>query len=648
MSVNLAGNLLNVIVQRHQPTTEAGLRLQETKHVLSGLDREGAHAARVLQNSQFTHGSSERDGVFRRGALDLAYNTPAFPSSEGGLMRYSPGVALAGIKALNNPHAFPINRYPADDVSAELIQLCRTFFRKECGLDQVGYENISLGVGSTQLVDAVLSTFLTRRTYAYDGDTCLGEVLGNAGTDGNGLTIAGPDGATNRRANTGVHFETAPDIVLSGVDEYHSYARFPEKWGGEMANVQQFTYEGLTKWWEENPDVRRRVRMLMFSNPKPSSGHVMTRGELEGVARFAQEKNLFVLADEIYRMSVLEPDKTPMLSIASLPGMAERTATTYSLSKDYGMADVRLGWMAAPKEVTDAAISYSLYTVTTISFIQQLMAAQGLREILDIEPGNILPENNAELKKRRDLILGNIREINDAVNTKLENERPELFERLNSLAKARREKELEEGRITADELSAMQESGRYLKPISVSTRCDAAHSLVMDMEDLVAGGVVLVDGRKLKDSLDVAGLLMDFGVPVSPMHSTGSPDTRTRFVFGQFGDDAFHVFNMRELMKAQAKLYSQAFAKDIKPDTSDAALTRYARTFGMHIKPELLSIQTADDAYAYGRAKLDGAMKHIGHAVEDLLMQQDSYQMLSSSGFSGTGRGRGGIARGGG
>ncbi len=92
--------------------------------------------------------------------------------------------------------------------------------------------------------------------------------------------------------------------------------------------------------------VTPATRAILFATPGNPTGVVASRAELEAVARVAIEHDLWVVADEVYADLVYEG---PHVSIAALPGMAERTVTISSLSKSHAMTGWRVGWAIGPE-----------------------------------------------------------------------------------------------------------------------------------------------------------------------------------------------------------------------------------------------------------------------------------------------------------
>ncbi len=90
-------------------------------------------------------------------------------------------------------------------------------------------------------------------------------------------------------------------------------------------------------------------KMIVLCNPNNPSGTVYTREELAGIAEVAQENDLLILSDEVYNEFVW--DGREHVSIASLPGMKERTIVSNSFSKTFAMTGWRLGYVLADKSI---------------------------------------------------------------------------------------------------------------------------------------------------------------------------------------------------------------------------------------------------------------------------------------------------------
>ena len=94
----------------------------------------------------------------------------------------------------------------------------------------------------------------------------------------------------------------------------------------------------------------KRTRVVILNTPNNPTGKVFTRAELELIAGLCREFDAVSLSDEIYEY--IQFTDRPHVSIASLPGMAERTVTISGLSKTFSMTGWRLGYCVAPAAIT--------------------------------------------------------------------------------------------------------------------------------------------------------------------------------------------------------------------------------------------------------------------------------------------------------
>ena len=97
--------------------------------------------------------------------------------------------------------------------------------------------------------------------------------------------------------------------------------------------------------------ITPRTKLLIFPYPNNPTGAVMSAAEMEEIAAVLRETNVLVLSDEIYSELTYGLDRH--VSIASLPGMAERTIVVNGFSKSYAMTGWRIGYLAGPAEIVD-------------------------------------------------------------------------------------------------------------------------------------------------------------------------------------------------------------------------------------------------------------------------------------------------------
>jgi aspartate aminotransferase len=117
------------------------------------------------------------------------------------------------------------------------------------------------------------------------------------------------------------------------------------------------------------PKINAKTKMLVLVNPSNPTGRVYSREELEGIAGLAIKHDLVVVSDEVYEKIVF--DDARHISIASLPGMNDRTVTLFAFTKAYAMDGWRLGFLASSQQVVDAIAKIHANEVTHVNtFIQ--------------------------------------------------------------------------------------------------------------------------------------------------------------------------------------------------------------------------------------------------------------------------------------
>ena len=145
------------------------------------------------------------------------------------------------------------------------------------------------------------------------------------------------------------------------------------------------------------------TRAIYYNTPQNPSGVVFTRAEAEEVAEFAKRHDLIVIADEAYEDLVYEGEH---VSIASLPGMAERTISCYTFSKSYAMTGWRIGYAVAEEPFMTALRKLVLYSTNGVATMVQWAALAALQ--LKPEFGQ---KRLAEYRERRDVLVKGLNEI---------------------------------------------------------------------------------------------------------------------------------------------------------------------------------------------------------------------------------------------
>jgi aminotransferase len=145
------------------------------------------------------------------------------------------------------------------------------------------------------------------------------------------------------------------------------------------------------------------ARILMLNLPCNPTGGTCTREQVGEIAEFCREKDLLVLSDEIYSELTFDGTHT---SIASLPGMAERTVFLHGFSKAFAMTGWRIGYACGPATLIDAMMKVHQYSMMCASVIAQEGAIEALKNGADQ-----VERMRESYHRRRDIV---VRRFNEA------------------------------------------------------------------------------------------------------------------------------------------------------------------------------------------------------------------------------------------
>jgi aminotransferase len=179
-----------------------------------------------------------------------------------------------------------------------------------------------------------------------------------------------------------------PDAIISGAKPVWVPLR-PPHWTFDPGELKQA--------------FSPRTKAIILNTPNNPTGHVFTRDELSLVAELCQQYNAFALADEIYEYII--HNGQPHVSIASLPGMLDRTVTISGLSKTFSVTGWRLGYCIAPAEISNGIRkAHDFLTVGAPHPLQMAgVAALNL-------PDAYYAKLQRDYTRRRDLFLPYLRE----------------------------------------------------------------------------------------------------------------------------------------------------------------------------------------------------------------------------------------------
>nr|WP_026326334.1 aminotransferase A [Paenibacillus ginsengihumi] len=270
-------------------------------------------------------------------AITLTIGQPDFPTPDH-VMRAAERAIAAG-RTTYTPNAGLL----------ELRQAAAAFVSRKYGLNYDPAEEIIITAGASQALDITLRTILT---------------------EGCEVILPGP-----------IYPGYEPIVRLCGaVPVYVDTAASGFKLTAELLE----------------PYLTERTRAVVMCYPSNPTGRVLGLRETEDLARLLADKNVFVVSDEIYSELVYE---APHVSIATMPGMRERTIVINGLSKSHSMTGWRVGFTLAPAYLARHMLKVHQYNVTCASSISQYAAIEALTSgIDDAEP------MKREYVRRRDFV----------------------------------------------------------------------------------------------------------------------------------------------------------------------------------------------------------------------------------------------------
>jgi len=194
------------------------------------------------------------------------------------------------------------------------------------------------------------------------------------------------------------------DEVLMANPTYTSYLQIPQMVGAKKVFYSQKESNNFQVDRAELESlVTEKTKMICVINPSNPLGALLNNESLQAIADVANKHNLIVLSDEIYERLCYDGDH---VSLASFPGMRERTIILNGFSKTYSMTGWRLGYAAAPEYLIEPMNRMIFYTVSSTASFTQYGAVEAL------EGDQSAPEAmKAEYRRRRDYMYEAINKI---------------------------------------------------------------------------------------------------------------------------------------------------------------------------------------------------------------------------------------------
>ena len=210
---------------------------------------------------------------------------------------------------------------------------------------------------------------------ASNGIPALRTAIAHKLANDNGIHVE-PNGVLVTPGGKQALFSAAMAFVQPGVDvlvldsSWVSYVPMIELAGGNAVRIELDPDDGFTVHKETlEAAITPATRVILVNSPNNPTGRVLRAEELEAIRSLALEHDLLVWSDEIYEKIVYGDARH--VSLASLPGMAERTLTFNGFSKAYAMTGWRLGYVAGPTPLIAEIAKVHSHSVTcATSFVQ--------------------------------------------------------------------------------------------------------------------------------------------------------------------------------------------------------------------------------------------------------------------------------------
>lgn len=199
------------------------------------------------------------------------------------------------------------------------------------------------------------------------------------------------------------------DEVLIPEPSFVAYKPCAVMAGGKAVPVPLRGENGFKLTVEDlEPLVNERSKVLIFPYPGNPTGATMHEEDMRALCEWICQKDLFVISDEIYSDLTYDGDH---VSIASMPGMSERTLVINGFSKAFSMTGWRLGYGAGPKDLLEQMTKVHQFAIMCAPTTSQYAAIEALRNC-----DRAVEEMRQEYNRRRRLVVASLREMGLSCN----------------------------------------------------------------------------------------------------------------------------------------------------------------------------------------------------------------------------------------
>ncbi len=149
--------------------------------------------------------------------------------------------------------------------------------------------------------------------------------------------------------------------------------------------------------------ITPKTKLIIINSPGNPTGGILSPEDLEFIADIAKKNDIIVMSDEIYSRIIYEGE---FHSIASIPGMKERTVILDGFSKTYAMTGWRLGYAVTNKELAKQFVKLATNSFSCVATFVQMAGVEALRG-----PQDAVEEMRKKYEERRNLIINGLNEV---------------------------------------------------------------------------------------------------------------------------------------------------------------------------------------------------------------------------------------------
>lgn len=196
------------------------------------------------------------------------------------------------------------------------------------------------------------------------------------------------------------------DEVLVGAPFFANYIGQIQGNGGKVVYVPLREEKEFVMQPEDlEAAITDKSKAILLNSPSNPLGSVIDRETLEKIAEIAKKYDLYVVTDEVYQDFIYD-DKKTFVSIASFPGMAERTIIVDSFSKSYAMTGFRVGILAAPEPIAVLCVKLQESIAACVNTAFQYACVEAIKGSQDEKKEMI-----ETFKRRRDILVEGMNSI---------------------------------------------------------------------------------------------------------------------------------------------------------------------------------------------------------------------------------------------